>query len=160
MLAQTRKVMVARENDTNSHNRQKSFVCMPSLASLLISHVVVAPARSVDDNAHQATRNNTSAGEGDDPATVDPEDHTPVNGPPGSRAETDTDSGTRDTLSGGDRKLCGRVVSWWAPCGWNCSNNLLSLVAMITVTAAPNSIEKPREGEWRVIRLPRLRMIL
>lgn len=40
------------------------------------------------------------------------------------------------------------------------SNNLLSLVARMTVMAEPNSIENPREGEWRVIRFPRLRMML
>jgi len=36
----------------------------------------------------------------------------------------------------------------------------LSLVAMMTVMAEPNSMEKPREGEWSVIRFPRLRMML
>jgi hypothetical protein len=41
--------------------------------------------------------------------------------------------------------------------GEGCS---LSRVAKIMVIADPNSIEKPREGEWRVMRLPRLRMML
>lgn len=31
---------------------------------------------------------------------------------------------------------------------------------MMTVVADPNSIEKPLEGEWSVIRLPKLRMML
>ena len=39
-------------------------------------------------------------------------------------------------------------------------NDLLSLVAMITVMAEPSSMVKPREGECRVMRLPKLRMML
>ena len=38
--------------------------------------------------------------------------------------------------------------------------DVLSLVAMMIVTAEPSSIENPREGECSVIRLPRLRMML
>jgi len=64
-----------------------------------------APARRVDDNTNQATRDNTSNREGNDPAHVDPGDHAPVDRPPGTVAETNTDSGTGDTLGGRNREL-------------------------------------------------------
>lgn len=64
-----------------------------------------SPARGVDDNPNQATRDNTSNRQGNDPAHVDPGDHTPVDRPPGTVAETNTDSGTGDTLGGGNRQL-------------------------------------------------------
>ena len=67
---------------------------------------VIAPARSVDDDTAEAARDDTSDGEGDDPTHVDPGDHAPVDGPPGTRAETDTDGSTSDALSCGDGKLC------------------------------------------------------
>ena len=69
-----------------------------------------APARSVDDDAHQAARNDTGDGEGDDPAEVNPGDHAPVDGAPCAGAETDADGGASDALRGGDRELC-EIVS-------------------------------------------------
>ena len=66
----------------------------------------VTPARSVDDNTSQATRDDTCDGEGNDPTTVDPGNHAPVDGAPGTGTETDTDSGTSNALSGGDGELC------------------------------------------------------
>lgn len=70
-----------------------------------------APSRCIDDDAHQTPRNDTGDGQGDDPAEVDPPDHTPVDGPPGAGAQTDTDGGTANALSGGDGKFCIPVVS-------------------------------------------------
>jgi len=105
-----------------------------------------APTRSIDNNAHQTSRHDTRHGESDEPAHVDPSNHAPVNSAPCARAETDTDSGTSDALSGGDGKLCDEVS---VP-GSNLKRNrhdLLRRVAMMMVTAEPNSIEKPREGE-------------
>ena len=67
---------------------------------------LVSPARSVDNDAHQAARDDTGGGQGDDPAEVDPGNHAPVDGAPGARAETDTDSCARDALSCGDGELC------------------------------------------------------
>lgn len=64
------------------------------------------PARSIDDEAHQAAGDDAGDGEGEHPAHVDPANHAPVDGPPGARAETDADGGTSDTLGGGDGELC------------------------------------------------------
>ena len=63
------------------------------------------PARSVEDNGHEQTRNQTSAGQGDDPTHVDPGYHAPVDTPPCTVTETDTDGSTTDALGGRDRKL-------------------------------------------------------
>lgn len=71
-----------------------------------------SPAGSVEDDASKATAEDTGNGEGDDPTTVDPADHAPVDRAPGTGAETDTNDGTSDALGGGDGKLCqGELVS-------------------------------------------------
>lgn len=67
-----------------------------------------APARGVDDDAGKTAREDTGNGECEDPASVNPGNHAPVDGPPGARAETDTDNGASDALSGRDGELCGR----------------------------------------------------
>lgn len=67
---------------------------------------LVAPAGSVDDDAADAARDDTGDGESDDPAHVDPSDHAPVDGAPSTRAKTNADGGTGDTLGGGNGKLC------------------------------------------------------
>jgi hypothetical protein len=72
----------------------------------LVGHT---PSRSVDNDTSQAAGNNTGTGQSDDPAHVDPGNHTPVDGPPGSVTETDTDGGAGDTLCGGDGQLCGGI---------------------------------------------------
>ena len=64
-----------------------------------------APARGVDDEAHQHTRDQASDGQGDNPTEVDPGDHAPVDGAPCTRAETDADGGAGDALRGGDGEL-------------------------------------------------------
>ncbi|GMF74439.1 unnamed protein product [Aspergillus oryzae] len=48
----------------------------------------------------------TSAREGDDPAHVDPGNHSPVDRSPGTVAKTNTNCRAGDTLGGGDGKLC------------------------------------------------------
>jgi hypothetical protein len=62
----------------------------------------VAPARSVDDEPSKAAGGNTGNWEGNNPTHVDPGNHAPVNGAPGTGAKTDTDGGTGDALGGGD----------------------------------------------------------
>ena len=64
------------------------------------------PARSVDDDTADAARDDTGNGQSDDPSHVDPRNHAPVDRPPGTGAETDTNGGTSDALSGGDGQLC------------------------------------------------------
>lgn len=61
-----------------------------------------APARSIDDQAHKYPRQDTCDWERDDPTTVDPSDHTPIDCPPITRAQADTDGSTGNTLSSGD----------------------------------------------------------
>jgi hypothetical protein len=75
----------------------------PAECMHLVRHT---PSRRVDNDTSQASGKNTGAGQGDDPAHVDPGNHAPVNRPPGSVAETDTDGGAGDTLCGGDGELC------------------------------------------------------
>ena len=72
----------------------------------MIRLTLKAPARSVDDDAADAARDDTGDGQRHHPAHVDPGNHAPVDRPPGTRAETDTDGGTGDTLGGGDGELC------------------------------------------------------
>ena len=78
---------------------------LPLYSIVVIVSTRVAPARSIDNDAREAPRDNTGNGESEDPATVDPSYHAPVDGAPGSRAETDSDGGTGDALGSGDRKL-------------------------------------------------------
>ena len=67
-----------------------------------------APPWSVDDEGHQAARDDTGTRQGDDPAAVDPADHAPVQGTPVAVAQTDADNGAGDALGGRDGQLCGR----------------------------------------------------
>lgn len=137
--------------------RHFTIACLASLE---------APARSVDDESHQATGDDTGHGESDDPAHVDPGDHAPVNSPPGTGAETDADSRASNALRGRDGELysfqwlvrcCGSAR---APRRIGSQDDILRRVAMIMVIALPNSIEKPRDGECRVMRLPKFLMML
>lgn len=75
----------------------------------VVNLTTVTPAGSVDDDTAEAARDDASDGEGDDPAHVDPGNHAPVDGSPGTRAETDTNGSTGDALSGGNGELCGVV---------------------------------------------------
>lgn len=73
--------------------------------------VLKTPSWSIDDDSHQAARDDTGDRQGNNPASIDPGNHTPVDGPPGARAETHTDSGSGNTLRSRDGKLYIRVVS-------------------------------------------------
>ena len=57
--------------------------------------------RRVDDESHEQTRNQTRARKSDNPAGVDPENHTPVDSAPVTRAQADTNGSTRNALSSG-----------------------------------------------------------
>lgn len=72
------------------------------------------PVGSIGDEAHEATGNEASNGNGDEPTHVDPADHAPVDRTPVTVAETNTDNGTSDALSSRDGKLCVMVSmqSW------------------------------------------------
>lgn len=74
---------------------------MPAIASLSIP-VCLVPVGGVGDKGHEDTREETSSGHGDEPTHVDPAHHAPVDGSPVAVAETNTDDGTGDALSGGD----------------------------------------------------------
>ena len=65
-----------------------------------------SPVRGVGDEAHQAASDQTSGGDSDEPSHVNPGNHSPVNGPPVTIAETNSDNGTSDALSGRNGKLC------------------------------------------------------
>lgn len=86
---------------TTTH-KPPPYACSPhaSKTKIIKMRLRRAEMRRVEDDTSQATRNDTSARKGDDPAKVDPGDHAPVDGPPRTSAETDTDSRTRDTLGG------------------------------------------------------------
>jgi hypothetical protein len=56
---------------------------------------------SIEDNSQETARDDSGDGKGDEPSTVDPGNHAPVDGLVVSGAETDTDGGTSDALSGG-----------------------------------------------------------
>ena len=68
-----------------------------------------APARRVNNNAHQTSSNDASDGQGDDPAAVDPGDHAPVDGAPSAGAEADANGRAGDALGGGDGELCWEI---------------------------------------------------
>ena len=57
-----------------------------------------AESGRVEDDAHEAARDDTGHGQGDEPTEVDPRDHAPVDRAPCTRAETDADRGTGDAL--------------------------------------------------------------
>lgn len=116
------------------------------------------PVRGEGDETHQAAGNETGGGDGNDPSEVDPGDHAPVDGSPVTVAETDADNGASDALGGGDGELC-LVVSICLLDLFERGVDLLRRVAMITVMTEPSSMEKPREGDISVTRLPRLRMM-
>ena len=107
---------------------------------------VHAPARRVDDDAHQAPRKDAGGGQRDDPAHVDPRHHAPVDRPPRTGAEADADSSASDALRGGYRKLCNTLVRHQL-FGHFKRGNSLRRVARITVIAEPSSIENPLDGE-------------
>lgn len=56
------------------------------------------PPWCIKNDTHQTARDNTSTRQGNKPTHVDPRNHTPVNSPPSTVTETDTDSSTRDAL--------------------------------------------------------------
>lgn len=60
--------------------------------------------RGINDDTHEAARNDTSNREGDDPAGVAPGNHAPVESPDITVAESDTHDGTDDALGSGDGK--------------------------------------------------------
>ena len=70
------------------HNFISKLMCIHSIVNL------ETPSRSVDDYAHQAPGDDTSDGEGNEPAKIDPCDHTPVDSSPGTRTETDSNGST------------------------------------------------------------------
>ena len=72
---------------------------------------IVTPARSIDNDTTDTARDDARDRKCDDPAHVNPSDHAPVDRAPCTRAETDTDGGTGDTLGGGHGELWG-VVSY------------------------------------------------
>lgn len=120
--------------------------------------VLKTPARSVDDDAHEAARKDASDGKGNDPSHVDPCHHAPVDGSPGPRAQTNANSRASDALGRRNGKLCFLVSE--IILGHSQSSNLLRRVARMTVMAEPSSIEKPREGDCSVRRLPRFFIML
>ena len=81
----------------------------------LCNLVLKAPAGSVDDESAHATGDDTGDRQGHDPTHVDPGHHAPIDGPPGAGAETNTDGGTSDALSGGDRELCINLLAHARP---------------------------------------------
>lgn len=125
-----------------------------------------SPVRRKGDEAHEDARNQSGHGHRDEPAEVDPRHHAPVDGTPVAVAEADADNGARDALGGGDGEFC--ASGRGQPCGQpgvpgrarRLSGRVLpSRVAMMTVMTEPSSMEKPRDGDMRVTRLPRLRMM-
>lgn len=65
-----------------------------------------APSGGVNNDAHQAARNDASHRQSDDPSKVDPAHHAPVDGPPCPSREPYTDGGARDALSRRNWELC------------------------------------------------------
>lgn len=63
------------------------------------------PARGVEYNTHKQARDESSTGQRDDPAHVDPRDHPPVDTPPRAVAEADADGRAADALGGRDGEL-------------------------------------------------------
>lgn len=65
---------------------------------LQVCSALVPPSRRINNNPHQAPRNDTCAWQGDEPAHVDPSHHAPIDGSPGAVAETHADGSTRYAL--------------------------------------------------------------
>ena len=64
----------------------------------------LAPSGCVEHNAHQATRDDTGTRKCNEPTHVDPCNHAPVDGPPSTVTQTNTDGGTSNALRGRDGK--------------------------------------------------------
>lgn len=128
----------------------------------------ITPARSIDDDTHQTSRNDAGNRQSDEPAHVDPSHKAPVDGPPCARAKTNTDSSARNTLRSRHRQLCKSIVvsKQVRPMHRHSRTKqkkkkyLLNRVAKITVTALPNSIENPLLGLCSVMRLPKFLIML
>lgn len=90
-------------------NRQVTPPEQNSTGSITQHLTAVAPARSIDDDAHQAARDDAGHGQSDEPAHVDPAHKAPVDGPPRARAKTDTDGSASDALCSGNRELCSKL---------------------------------------------------
>ena len=105
----------------------------------------VTPAGGIDNDTRETPRDNTGNGESEDPASVDPSHHAPVDGAPRARAETNSDGGTGDALSRRDGKLWREMLAHVS--FWDGTEDVLSCVARTTVITEPSSMEKPREGE-------------
>lgn len=125
----------------------------------LVDHSDLTPVGRVDDDAHQAARHEAGDGHSNEPTAVDPGNHAPVDGAPVTVAETHTDGTARDALGSGNGETLGRISETVRLCKTP-DANIPKRVAMIIVMADPSSMEKPREGEIRVILLPMLVMIL
>lgn len=65
-----------------------------------------SPPGRVDDKGHQQTGDQTCARKGNNPASVDPKDHAPVDGAPITRAQANTDGSTRNALRSRHGKFC------------------------------------------------------
>jgi hypothetical protein len=65
---------------------------------LSLNCVEVIPSRSVNHERHNRTRYKGSNWKSDEPSTVDPKYHTPVDRFRVSRTKTNSDSGTSDAL--------------------------------------------------------------
>lgn len=118
------------------------------------------PSWGVNDDAHKASGNGTGDWKGDDPAEVT---KTHIRIFPKSKIEGFVKTYHQATiLQLRDLKSpLQRATPIVAPTmHWVVEMGRASLVAMTTVVAAPNSIEKPRVGEWRVSLFPRFLMML
>ncbi len=62
----------------------------------------ITPLWRIDNDSHQATCNDTSTWQCDDPAHIDPSDHTPVDRLEIAGTETHADSCARNALGGRD----------------------------------------------------------
>lgn len=71
-----------------------SAACEKRLAGL--------PGGGVDGKSHEAAADETGNGDGHDPREEEKAESLPVDGPPGTVAETDTDGGAGDAHGGGD----------------------------------------------------------
>lgn len=64
-----------------------------------------APVGRIQDEPHKAPRDDTRAGQSQDPASVDPSDHSPVKRPPVAITETNSDDSARNALRSRYREL-------------------------------------------------------
>ena len=61
----------------------------------------VASLRSIDDDSHEAARDNACNRKSDDSAHVNPRNHSPVDSSPVTVAKSDADGCASNTLGGG-----------------------------------------------------------